>query len=103
VRGSLGEPTPPAGEGETIMKRLMTLAGGMLAAGVLLAGAGCSFDVKDAFDKAKEHDDRKRYEKTVWCPECGSSEKRKTDIGKVGTVFGSGMVFKCKKCGHKYQ
>ncbi len=69
---------------------------------VLLCATGCA-DLGEAWDKAKEQDDRKRYEKTVWCPECGSTRKTQTGIGKVGNVLGHGMLYKCKKCGHKYQ
>jgi len=84
------------------MKRMRSLVMFAWLGAVLLGISGCT-DLGEAWDKAREHDDRKRYEKTVCCPKCGSSSKTQTDLGKVGNVLGHGMLYKCKKCGHKYQ
>jgi hypothetical protein len=85
----------------------------VLLAVCALLGGGCSFDIGDICDAAqsdlptfKDPSNGAQKEDLPWCPKCDSNDVQRTKAGKVGNALGVDSakdLFKCRKCGHRFQ
>jgi hypothetical protein len=106
------------------MAAMMRFSTSVLAAAfaaVLLGLGGCDFDlgsidapsVEDIADAAqgdapswKKPAKADEEEDMPWCPKCDSDDVERTKAGKVGSALGmdgAKDMYKCKKCGHRFQ